>query len=150
MVITFNLRLPRDEASVPVVRHLCRDALVELGVEDHCVSDVELAVTEACTNVVRHAAGTHDVYEVAVQVDPSICSIKVTDLGIGVVDGDLSRQAANHEEGGRGIFLMRHLVDDLEFISKPEQGTLVRLEKHLSFIQGAIGARLAASLSPAR
>ncbi|MEA2477578.1 MAG: serine/threonine-protein kinase RsbW [Actinomycetota bacterium] len=147
MVITFNLCLPRDELSVPVVRHLCRDALIELGVRDHCVSDVELAVTEACTNVVRHAAGTHDVYEVAVVMDPPTCSIKITDLGIGVDQGDLSREAAAHDEGGRGIFLMRALVDDLQFVSKPEQGTLVKLEKKLSFVEGAIAARLTTASS---
>lgn len=146
MVITFNLCLPRDEASVPVVRHLCRDALVELGVEDDCVADVELALTEACTNVVRHASGTHDVYDVSVSVEPPMLTIKVTDLGIGVRDADLIREAAHHEEGGRGIFLMRSMVDDLHFVSKPEQGTLVQLEKRLAFVDGSIAARL----TPAR
>ncbi len=142
MVITFNLCLPRDEASVPVVRHLCRNALVEFGVADECVADVELAVTEACTNVVKHAAGTHDAYEVTVEVNPPLCTIRVTDLGIGLAESDLAREAQSHDEGGRGIFLMRHVVDDLQFVSKPEQGTLVRLEKKLSFVEGSAAARL--------
>ncbi|MFN2594048.1 MAG: ATP-binding protein [Actinomycetota bacterium] len=144
MVLTFDLCLPRDEASVPVVRHLCRNALAELGVEADCVGDVELAVTEACTNVVLHAVGTQDVYEVSVRVEPPICSIKVTDLGIGLAESDLEREALTHEESGRGIFLMRHVVDKLRFVSKPEQGTLVHLEKELKFDERSLAARLLA------
>ena len=133
MDITFKLCLPRDEASVPVVRHLCRDSLLKLGVSEDCVSDIELAVTEACTNVLDHAAGTRDEYEVLVEVKPDTCEIRVIDTGTGFEHAEIGLSTSAHSaESGRGIFLMRALVDDLDFVSEPERGTIVRLVKSLT------------------
>src|SRR5687767_8127387 len=77
MRINFSLSLPRDSATVPVVRRICRDALEVLGVSDDCNSAVQVAVSEACTNVLKHVEGTEDEYEVEVMVDGAICSISV-------------------------------------------------------------------------
>lgn len=143
MEIHFSLCLPRDEESVPVVRHICRDALAELGVARDCVGDVELAVTEACTNVLKHAAGTGDEYEVSVVVAEDNCVIRVIDSGIGFDHESLDRENAEAEaESGRGVFLMAALVDDLKFTSKPEVGTVVHLEKRLKLEETSVIRRL--------
>ena len=138
MKINFSLSLPRDSATVPVVRRICRDALDVLGVADECNSAIQVAVSEACTNVLKHVEGTQDEYEVEVSVDGSKCSISVIDTGNGFdhtsfpegLNGDGLSQTA---EGGRGIFLMRAMVDKLEFTSAPENGTVVNLVKVLDF-----------------
>ena len=144
MEIHFSLCLPRDEESVPVVRHICRDALRELGVGADCVGDVELAVTEACTNVLKHAAGTGDEYEVTVAVAEDDCVIRVIDSGIGFDHEAVDREesAAAAAESGRGVFLMAALVDDLRFTSKPEVGTIVHLEKKLELTENSVIRRL--------
>lgn len=144
MEIHFSLCLPRDEESVPVVRHICRDALGELGVERDCVGDVELAVTEACTNVLKHAAGTGDEYEVTVAIVEDDCVIRVIDSGAGFDHEAVDREvAAEHAaESGRGVFLMAALVDNLKFTSKPEIGTVVHLEKKLLLEETSVIRRL--------
>ena len=144
MEIHFSLCLPRDEESVPVVRHICRDALAELGVARDCVGDVELAVTEACTNVLKHAAGTGDEYEVTVAVAEDDCVIRVVDSGTGFDHEAVDRDtAAEHgAESGRGVFLMAALVDGLKFTSKPEVGTVVHLEKKLQLEETSVIRRL--------
>ena len=144
MEIHFALCLPRDEESVPVVRHICRDALAELGVLRDCVEDVELAVTEACTNVLKHAAGTGDEYEVTVAIAEDDCVIRVIDSGDGFDHESVDRaaQAGWGDEGGRGVFLMAALVDDLKFTSKPEEGTVVHLEKKLRLKETSVIRRL--------
>ena len=132
MAITFSLSLPRDALSVPVVRRLCKGALDDLGVDDTCVSDIELAVTEACTNVLKHARCTPDIYEVRVEINDAACTIRVIDCGGGFDASTQGREEALGEaDGGRGIHLIRSLVDNVEFISRPEDGTVVYLEKHL-------------------
>lgn len=137
MQITFTLCLPRDEASVPVVRHLCRDALLKLGVLSDCVSDIELAVTEACTNVLTHAQA-EDEYEVSVQIDDARCEIRISDAGEGFEGSSKGFEvSAGTAESGRGIFLMRALVDELHFVSEPEQGTVVHLVKSLDVEPGS-------------
>lgn len=139
MQITFTLDLPRDEASVPVVRHLCRDALTKLGVESNCVSDIEIAVTEACSNVLHHAGESEDEYEVSVEISETRCEIRVKDTGAGDFEheGVGLESSGMNAESGRGVFLMRAFVDDLRFVSEPEVGTIVHLVKQLKLIDDA-------------
>ena len=144
MRVSFALCLPRDEASVPVVRHLCRSSLQKLGVEDDCVSDLEVALSEACTNVLKHAEDAEGEYEVQFEVTDSECEIRVIDIGgrdfehasIGL------EEAHPGAEGGRGIHLMRALVDDLKFAIAPEHGLVLYLNKHLGLREGSVLQKL--------
>lgn len=99
-------------------------------------------MTEACSNVLRHAAATDGEYEVEVAIDERKCEIRVTDTGAGFDAGLFGEQAQFTAEGGRGIFLMRALVDDLRFVARPEVGTVVHLEKNLDFDQESVLYRL--------
>ncbi|HVL63584.1 MAG TPA: ATP-binding protein [Actinomycetota bacterium] len=144
MQLTFTLCLPRDEASVPFVRHMCRSSLDRLGVGRDCASDIEIAVSEACTNVLRHAETTDDGYEVQVSIDETDCTISVIDTGGDVdVDAIPVGEASPTAESGRGVYLMKALVDDLRFVSDRTSGTVVRLRKSLEVEPGSILARLA-------
>jgi serine/threonine-protein kinase RsbW len=137
--MTFRLCVPRDELSVCIVRGVCRSTLVTLGVARPCVEDIELAVTEACTNVLKHADGTASSYDVTISVDASDCDIRIVDSGAGFDHAATSLQevlAGN--EGGRGILLMRALVDSVHFASIPAQGTIVHLQKHLDLTDRSI------------
>jgi serine/threonine-protein kinase RsbW len=131
--ITLALCLPREGPSVGIARHICRDALVSLGVSDGCVADIELAVTEACTNVLRHAAsGSHE-YEVQVEIDERTCEIRVLDAGDNFPMIEEERPAPVMAETGRGLFLMRAMVDEFDLDHEPEAGTVVKLTKELAF-----------------
>ena len=138
MTIVFTLCLPRDQASVPVVRHLLHSSMEKLGVEDECLSDMELAVTEACTNVLQHATGPDDDYEVAVEVNETMCEISVTDGGAGFDHGALRENASDSAESGRGIQLMKALVDKVQFLSRPQAGTIVHLVKELELRDNSV------------
>ena len=137
------LLLPRDARTIPVARHICREALRELGVEDGCVGDIEVALTEACTNVLEHSE-TGAEYEVQVQLAERDCVIRVVDQGLGFDAGTPPPRAADGAENGRGIALMQALVDRVEFESRPEEGTVVHLEKELVYVDGAPVTAMAA------
>ena len=145
MTIVFTLCLPRDRASVPVVRHLLHSSMDKLGVEGDCLSDMELAVTEACTNVLQHAAGTDDDYEVAVEVNETMCEIRVTDGGAGFDHGAARGMASTSAESGRGIQLMKALVDRVQFLSRPQDGTIVHLVKELELRDNSVLRSLGAA-----
>jgi serine/threonine-protein kinase RsbW len=132
MEIQLSLALPRDKLSVPVARRICAHAMQSLGVEEECCRDVEVALTEACTNVLDHAA-EGDEYEVAIGIDHKLCVIEVIDTGHGFDSASfpIDRHIEPTAEEGRGIVLMRALVDRVEFTSRPEKGTIVHLEKDL-------------------
>lgn len=137
MNVEFAISLPGDALSVPFVRHMCRTTLENLGAEDASIDDIELAVSEACSNVLRHAAGTEREYELRVRIEDAMCKIHVTDTGAGFEESTLSGPELSAETG-RGIHLMRHLVDHLNFESKPETGTVVELQKTLALKSGSI------------
>ena len=140
--LDLTLCLPRDEVSVPLVRHLCGHALRELGTKPECTADVELALTEACANVLEHS-GPGDVYEVTVELADRRCAISVTDKGHGFDFATLPQGPAElHAESGRGVSLMRALVDRVHFTSEPQAGAIVHLVKLLEFVPGAPANRL--------
>jgi serine/threonine-protein kinase RsbW len=140
--IRYSLRLPRDVVTVPLVRTICRDAMHRLGVTDDCQGDVALALTEACANVVQHAEGVTE-YEVAIEFCGGLCHIRVVDKGAGINLTDSSRtETVLDREQGRGVVLMRLLVDRLAFESRPEDGTVVHLQKRLELEEGALLAAL--------
>lgn len=136
MEINMALLLPRDARTIPVARHICREALHELGVEAECVSDIEVALTEACTNVLEHSQAG-DEYEVQVRLAERDCVIRVVDQGRGFDASAPVPRAEDSAENGRGIALMHALVDQVKFESRPEQGTVVHLEKELEYVEGA-------------
>lgn len=133
MEFKLTLALPRDNHSVPIARSVLKNYLEVLGVRSDVVSDIELALTEACTNVLDHA-GEGDEYEVSAGIDGRSCVIEVIDRGEGF-DGSAAglSEAEPHAEDGRGIQLMRALVDKVSFNSASAVGTVVHLEKELEW-----------------
>lgn len=142
MEITLTLALPRDGLSVPVARRVLSTSLRSLGVEPDVVSDIEVALTEACTNVLDHVAEGEE-YEVSCGITGTECLIEVRDTGPGFAhEGHGFAEAAASAEGGRGIQLMRALVDRVMFESVAGDGTVVHLEKRLVWRAGSPIARL--------
>jgi serine/threonine-protein kinase RsbW len=143
--VTLAVCLPRDAMSVPIVRHLVRYALDEVGVLEETSNDIELALTEACANVMDHA-GPGDRYEVTVTIGAERCELRVVDIGHGFDHHTVASapQGDGHlnAERGRGLGLMHALVDHIELLSEPEAGTLVRLVKRLAFDEHAPARRL--------
>ena len=133
MELSLALTLPRDEQTVPVARHIVRNAMEQVGVEETCVYDVELALSEACTNVLLHS-GPGDQYVVRLDLNDRLGVIRVIDVGHGFDSAKL--QAAGpllEAERGRGLGLMQGLVDRVDFTSRAEAGTIVTLEKVLTY-----------------
>ena len=88
--------------SVPVVRHLAEDALLEVGAHASDAHDVELALAEACANVLTHA-GPGDVYDVELVIGPYNCVIRVVDVGAGFdADATCPGCRGSDAESGRG------------------------------------------------
>jgi serine/threonine-protein kinase RsbW len=142
--VRFALQLPSEALSVPVVRRVFNGSMRTLGVSEVCLTDIETALTEACTNVLDHAVDG-DEYEVIAGIADDVCVIEVVDTGGGFDAEKLGLDDADPAaERGRGIQLMRALVDSVRFDSRPESGMIVHLEKHLEFVDGSPLHRLAA------
>jgi serine/threonine-protein kinase RsbW len=93
------------------------------------LSDLKLAVTEACSNAVRHAY-PEDSGHVSVRFDleDDYLEIEISDDGggftVGPTDFDEPREA------GMGLAIIRALTEDLDVVIGPEgRGTSVRFRK---------------------
>jgi serine/threonine-protein kinase RsbW len=84
--VKFCLVFPREALSVPVMRHVLGDTLRDLGADDDGVADLLLAVTEACSNVVRHS-GPGQRYEVLASVGTDGCEVQVLNSARGADAG---------------------------------------------------------------
>ncbi|MCE7083394.1 ATP-binding protein [Streptomyces sp. ST2-7A] len=83
MSIWWSLQLRRDASSVPLARRLLRGAMDTAGVDADVSHDLSLALTEACSNAVRHAAGASEMFRVTASIDGDVCHIEVIDSGPG-------------------------------------------------------------------
>jgi serine/threonine-protein kinase RsbW len=136
------LFLPRDAASVPVSRKVLDGCLDTLGVTADIRTDIALALSEACANVILHA-GPGDEYEVLARARDGRCIIEVLNTGTpaeaAIAAGVPVSPTAEH---GRGLKIMDAVVDDLRLTSNGREGTTVHFEKILKWVPGAAGEHL--------
>ncbi|MFJ2033091.1 ATP-binding protein [Streptosporangium sp. NPDC087985] len=141
MEATIALRLPRDAASVPVIRQLLDASLGALGVEPQIREDIQLMLSEACSNVIQHATPSDD-YVVSTELYRDRCIIKVVDTGNGFDFSGARPVPSPTSEHGRGLLIMKALADDIRFVNRPERGSIICLEKKLRFVEDAPGMSL--------
>lgn len=136
MKLDVAICLPQESETVALIRGVVTSALRSFGVTEECIDDIRLALSEACTNVLDHVEGD-DEYEVRLEVAGDVCIISVTNTGDGFDAGQLSGELPDHSSPrGRGVAIMRAVMDQVELRSEPESGTIVRLVKGLSVDAG--------------
>ena len=148
MHLDIAICLPREAETVALVRSAVADTLRHFGIETDCVEDIRLAVSEACTNVIDHAS-TDDEYEVQVHVNAHRCAIDVRNTG----DGFDSAALAGIEPyplsaRGRGVAIMKAVMDSVRFSSERESGTIVHLVRDLQVRPGSRLGRLQRATFP--
>jgi anti-sigma regulatory factor (Ser/Thr protein kinase) len=114
-----RLNLPARPENVAVVRHVLGAFAEALHLPLDVVENMRLAVTEACTNVVRHAYDGPEPgeLEIVMRPDGEVLEIIVSDHGRGI--GPSSDAAGP----GLGLPLIAALVDSLEIQHAPRAGS---------------------------
>ena len=102
-------------------------------VSDETLYDLKLALTEACTNSVRHAyeSGREGNVEIVYELQPDRLVIEVGDEGAGFEPLDDSNGHDELEEGGLGIEIIRALADEVEIGRREQGGSRLRFVKFL-------------------
>lgn len=126
-----ELKVPSKPEYVSVVRALITDIANRMAFSQSAIEDLQVAVSEACANVVRHAYA--DPNDDAAEIVFRCCTggrrlvMEVVDTGQGFM---ASRPTTESERfGGYGLVLMRKLMDNVSLDSSPERGTIVRMVK---------------------
>ena len=118
---------------------LCRLALTGLArtraLQAEVVADLKLALTEACSNSVRHAyeEGRDGVVQVSYRLGDDRIEVEVADDGAGFDPEVLERAQAELDEGGLGIAIIRAVTDELDIGSNSNgAGSRLRFTKYLN------------------
>jgi serine/threonine-protein kinase RsbW len=142
MSIQIVMMLPPEAASVSMARHTLAAALRTAQVAPDCIDEAQVALSEACTNVFRHAGSDHP-FEVRINVGAVDLTMHILDSGPGFVRAhQLADWPEETAENGRGLALMTAFTNDASFESH-DGGASVRLKKRLRFQAPAMMSSLA-------
>ena len=96
------------------------------------LGDLKLALTEACTNSVRHAYdGGEGSVEIVYELHADRLVVEVADEGEGFdpPEASLDLDGAALSEGGLGIAIIKALVDEFEIRERAQGGSSLRFVK---------------------
>ena len=114
---------------------LCRLALAGISryrpVPDETLHDLKLALTEACTNSIRHAYEDIEGHvEVVYEIGSDTLAIEVTDAGEGFTPDEQS-EPEEMSESGLGLAIIDSLSDELVIEQLEGKGSRLRFVKRL-------------------
>jgi serine/threonine-protein kinase RsbW len=142
--IWWTLHLRREPASVPLARRILLGTMAKAGVDPDVSHEIGVALTEACSNAVAHpdAAWAGENFQVTAAIAGDTLRVEVTDAGPGrpspagahPLPADAGHRLPDlGAEHGRGLFLIRALVDHVQFRNHPHNGVVVSFDKTLRF-----------------
>ena len=110
------------------------NAKEKFQLDDDIYGNIMIAITEAVNNAIKHGNGSDSSKNVSLSLslDESLIKFRVEDEGQGFDYQNLPDPTSpeNIEKpGGRGIFLMKHLSDEVEF---KEGGRIVELSFYMN------------------
>ena len=129
-----RLVLPSHIEAVAEAAAAVADFVRNCGVGDEAAFGIDMAVREAITNAMVHGNQEDETKSVEVMLSCSgrLLEIEVKDQGHGFDPKsvpDPTDPANILKSSGRGIFLMRNFMDEVNWSARPEGGTTVRMVK---------------------
>jgi serine/threonine-protein kinase RsbW len=101
-------------------------------VSDEVLHDLKLALTEACTNSVKHAYGENGgSVDIHYELLADRLAVEVGDAGSGFDPSAGRGDGDELEEGGLGIEIIRALADEVEIAEREGGGSRLRFVKLL-------------------
>jgi len=133
----YSMRIPSHTDNLEIVRNFVSAVAKKVGFGDSEISKIELSVDEACTNVIEHAYRhkAKQKIDVAIKIDYQKFTVIITDRGRAfnfkdVEMPDMKTYLAELRVGGLGIYLMKTLMDKVEYHSTPGKKNEVRMVKY--------------------
>jgi len=135
-VISGNkIKIPTDLKYLTDVDDFIEGFLRDCGAEESVVADIAISVSELVNNAVAHGSRYAPDQPIIITIDKmnGAVTITVSDHGTGFNPDDIADPLADEnllKEAGRGIFIVRSLMDAVD-INASGQGTTVTITKAL-------------------
>jgi len=129
-----HIQIPSLSENVRMIESFIDNAKEKFHLDDDIYGNIMIAVTEAVNNAIKHgnAADSSKNVSLSLSLESSLIKFRIQDEGAGFNFHDLPDPTApeNLEKpGGRGIFLMKHLSDEVDF---KEGGRIVELSFYIN------------------
>ena len=135
---TFTLDVPSTTQNLALIREFVSRVAAQAGLNEVEVGQLELAVDEACANVIEHAYGDDKTKQVMVCAvfDEDTLRIHVIDTGKGfdptqVPEQELKELIAKRKTGGLGMRLIKTLMDEVHYDIEQGKRNELRMVKKL-------------------
>ncbi|MCD4785574.1 MAG: ATP-binding protein [Candidatus Eremiobacteraeota bacterium] len=128
-----DLKVPcRNEFAV-IVRMQAEAIARRVHYSEEEVQDIKTAVGEACDNAIEHGKSEKGI-DVHYHLTMEELRIEISDYGPGFDSTGMGEEPPDpFAERGRGVFLMKALMDKVEIYSKPGEGSMVIVSKKRKF-----------------
>jgi serine/threonine-protein kinase RsbW len=134
----YKLKIPSITENLQMIREFVLKIAAKTGFNKETQEQIALAVDEACTNVIKHAHH-HDakrLIDIQIQTDANKMIITITDKGRGfditkLKDPDVEKFIRESRHGGLGIYLIKTLMDEVDYEFNPGVKNQVQLTKYL-------------------
>jgi len=135
---TLTLTVPSATENLALIREFVANVGSQAGLGEDDVAKLELAVDEACANVIEHAHGQDSNKEVTVRAtfDTATLRIEVVDEGEGfdptvVPTTSVEQMVHDRRTGGLGLRVMKSLMDEVSYEIVPGERNRLRLLKRI-------------------
>ncbi|HWP96591.1 MAG TPA: anti-sigma regulatory factor [Syntrophomonadaceae bacterium] len=120
-----------DESDVIVVRKVIRDISVRLDFSLTDITRIVTAASELARNIILYSGSGNVRWRTLDKSGALGLELSFEDQGPGIADIDLVMQEGYSTSGGLGLGLpgSRRLMDEMEIVSQPDQGTIITIRK---------------------
>lgn len=136
----YELTTPSHTENLELIRSFASCLAQKAGLNEMAAMEFEMAVEEATVNAIKHAHQNDETKPLRLQIKigKQKLTALVKDQGPGfdppkMLGGQNAREVlARPQNGGRGILMMKMLMDEVHFEGGKGKGTQVRLVKYLT------------------
>lgn len=122
-----------DPGNLYTVRERLKQVIFKLGFTEKLSYDILVAVSEACSNSIEHSGcGSDQAVEIVFSYVPGTFAVEIKDYGCGFDYQKTTRRSTrNMSIRGRGILIMKALMDEVVYEAHPN-GLYLKMIKKIS------------------
>jgi len=133
-VKNISIEIPSLAENIRIIESFIDNAKEKYQLDDDIYGNIMIAVTEAVNNAIRHGNKGNSSKNVLISLslEDGLIKFKIQDEGEGFNFHQLPDPTSPEnisKPGGRGIFLMKHLSDEVDFT---ESGKVVELSFYVN------------------
>lgn len=134
----FELEVDSRLENLSIISDFIDKAMRQVGAKEKSIAEVQLAVDEACANIIMYAySGRKGAVKIALELMGDDLTVTIKDRGkpfdpTSVPPPDLEADLNERRIGGLGMYFMKKVMDEVSYSFDAEEGNKLTMRKHLT------------------